>query len=66
MCVCILSGFSCNSVTLWTTRFLSPWDSPGKNSGVGCHVLLLQQIFPSQGVNPSFLYLLLSRWVLYY
>ena len=45
-------------VTLWTTRFLSPWDSPGKNSGVGCHVLLLQQIFPSQGLNPSFLYLL--------
>ena len=22
------------------TRFPRPWDSPGKNSGVGCHVLL--------------------------
>ena len=22
------------------TRFLCPWDSPGKNSGVGCHFLL--------------------------
>ena len=22
------------------TRFLSPWDSPGKNAGVGCHFLL--------------------------
>src|SRR5574342_431323 len=22
------------------TRLLSPWNSPGKNTGVGCHVLL--------------------------
>ena len=22
------------------TRLLRPWDSPGKNSGVGCHFLL--------------------------
>ena len=22
------------------TRLLSPWDSPGKNTGVGCHFLL--------------------------
>ena len=27
-------------------------DSPGKNTGVGCHVLL-QGIFPTQGLNPS-------------
>ena len=27
-------------------------DSPGKNTGVGCH-FLLQGIFPSQGRNPS-------------
>ena len=27
-----------------------PWDSPGKNTGVGCH-FLLQGIFPSQGLN---------------
>ena len=25
--------------------------SPGKNAGVGCHVLL-QGIFPTQGLNP--------------
>ena len=25
---------------LWPTRLLCPWDSPGKNTGVGCHVLL--------------------------
>ena len=27
-----------------------PWDSPGKNTGVGCHSLL-QGIFPTQGLN---------------
>ena len=32
------------------TRLLRPWDSPGKNTGVGCH-LLLQGIFPTQGLN---------------
>ena len=30
------------------TRFLCPWDFPGKNSGVGCH-FLFQKIFPTQG-----------------
>ena len=29
-------------------------DSPGKNSGVGCH-FLLQGIFPIQGSNPGLL-----------
>ena len=31
---------------------LCPWDSPGKNTGVGCHALL-QGIFSTQGSNPS-------------
>ena len=35
----------------------SPWDSPGKNIGVGCHALL-QGIFPTQGLNPCLLSLL--------
>ena len=43
-------------VTPWTpcapTRLLCPWDSPGKNTGVGCH-FLLQGIFPTQGSNPG-------------
>ena len=30
-------------------------DSPGKNSGVGCHALL-QWIFPTQGLNPGLLH----------
>ena len=29
-------------------------DSPGKNTGVGCH-FLLQGIFPTKGLNPGFL-----------
>ena len=45
-------------VTLWSVaptspcpRLLCPWDSPGKNTGVGCHVLP-QGIFLTQKLNP--------------
>ena len=31
-------------------RFLRPWDSPGKSTGVGCH-FLLQRIYLTQGSN---------------
>ena len=44
----------------WTeepARLLYPWDSPGKNTGAGCHSLL-QGIVPIQGLNPCFLQLL--------
>ena len=34
-----------------------PWDSPGKNTGVGCHCLL-QGIFQTQGSNLRLLHLL--------
>ena len=42
--------------TLWTvaTRLLCPWDSPGKNTGVGCHGPL-QGIFLTQESNPCLL-----------
>jgi len=36
--------------------------SPGKNTGVGCHVLL-QGIFATQGLNPGLLH---CRQILYY
>ena len=32
------------------TRFLCPWDSPGKNTGVGCHFLGLGPRNPSWGL----------------
>ena len=43
------------------TRLLCPWDSPGKNTGVGCCVLL-QGIFPTQGSNPNLYFLSLLHW----
>ena len=58
--VCMLSCFSCVQL------FATPWtvapqalfmDSPGKNTGVGCHSFL-QGIFLTQGPNPNFLCLL--------
>ena len=50
---------SCSVVTdsfrphgLRPTRLLCPWDSPGENTGVGCHAFL-RGIFPTQGSNPG-------------
>ena len=59
--LCMLSCFSHVQlfVTPWTEvppKPLCPWDFPGKNTGVGCH--LLQGIFPTQGLNPNLLHLL--------
>ena len=39
-----------------------PWNSPGKNTGVGCHSLF-QGIFPTQGLNPGLLH---CRKILYH
>ena len=39
-------------VGLWHTRLLCPWDSLGKNTGVGS-LSLLQGIFPTQGSSPG-------------
>ena len=50
----------CNHMDV-AARLLCPWDSPGKNTGGGCH-LLLQGIFPTQGWNGSFLH---CRQILY-
>ena len=44
-----------------SVRLLCPWDSPGKNTGVGSHSLL-QGIFPTQGLNQGLLH---SRQILY-
>ena len=58
---CVLSHFSrvLLFVTPWTVarRLLCPWNSSGKNTGVGCHILL-QRIFLTQGSNPRFLHIL--------
>ena len=46
---------------LWPHGLYSPWNSPGQNSGVGNHSLLLG-IFPAQGSNPGLLH---CRQILY-
>ena len=49
-CACNESH-SVESNSLWPyARLLCPWNSPGKNTGVGCHALL-QEIFPTQILN---------------
>ena len=62
LCACMLSHFSC----VWLFCSLVdysppgsswPWDSPGRNTGVGCRALL-QGIFLTQGLNPHLLSLL--------
>ena len=37
----------CDPMGCSPTRLLCPWDSPGKNTGMGRHALL-QNIFPTQ------------------
>ena len=55
---CMLSCFSCvQPHGLQPSGLLCPWESPGKNTGIGCHALL-QGIFPTQGLNSCLLYLL--------
>jgi len=44
----------CDLMDLESIRLLCPWDSPGKNTGVGYYSL--QGIFSIQGLNPSLLH----------
>ena len=46
---------------LLSSRLLGPWDSPSKNTGVGCHALL-KGIFLTQGLNLGLLH---CRQILY-
>ena len=58
---CVLVAKSC--LTLFKpARLLCPWNSPGKNTGAGCH-FLLQRIFPTQGSNLGLLH---CRQILYH
>ena len=49
----------CDPMDCSPPGFSIHWDSPGKNTGVGCQ-FLLQEIFLTQGSNPCLLSLL--RW----
>ena len=58
MCVCSVASDSLQPRGLSPTRFLCPWNCPGKkDTGMDCH-FLLQGIFPTQGSNLHLLHLL--------
>ena len=64
MCVSVSHSVISNSLQchgLQLCRLLCPWNSPGKNTGVGFH-FLLQEIFQTQGLNPGLLH---CRQILY-
>ena len=67
LCCAVLYLVPDSCPNLWDPMDCSPpgssvhGDSPGKNTGVGCHALL-QEISPTQGVN---LCLLNCRQILY-
>ena len=44
------SGLTLRPQGLEPTRILCPWNSPGKNTGAGCHSLL-KGLFPTQGLS---------------
>ena len=48
----ISKNHSAASDSLWPRGLYSPWNSPGQNTGVGSFSLL-QEIFPTQGLNPG-------------
>ena len=59
-CICVSRWVVSDSLRpheLRPARLLCPWDSPGKNTGVGCRALL-QGIFWIQGLNLCLLNLL--------
>ena len=59
ICVFNTPGANANGVCemVLCGMLLYPWDSPGKNTGVGGHALL-QGIFPTEGSNLNLLHLL--------
>ena len=63
LCVCVshLVMSECDPLGLQPARLLCSWSFSGKNTGVGCH-LLLQRSFLTQGSNSC---LLLCRRILY-
>ena len=60
-CCCQVASVVSDSVRphgLQPTRLLRPWDSPGKNTGVGCHFLLQKML-----LNSPHLTHIMSHWV---
>ena len=52
---CLVTGSNSVTPRAAARQLLRPWDSPGKNTGVGCH-FLLQGVFLTRGSNPCLLH----------
>ena len=72
MCACMCAKWLESCLTLCDpvdssvhARFLCPWDSSVKNTGLGCHALF-QGIFPTQGSNHVSYVSCIGRQVLYH
>ena len=69
VCVLVtqLCQILCNPMEYSPLRLLFPWNSPGKNTGVGCQFLPAisssRGIFLTQGLNPGLLH---CKWTLYH
>ena len=60
-CACMLTHLTLCDPRTVACQPACPWNSPGKNTGVGCH-LLLQGIFRTQGSNLALLHCI---WILH-
>ena len=65
--MCVYASHSVMSNSLWPhglypTRLFSPWNSPGKNTGVGCHTLSQGIFLTQEGSNLGLLH---CRRILY-
>ena len=69
LCCVVLScsavSDSCDPMDYNSPGFSVHGDSPGKNTGVGCHILI-QGIFLTQGSNPYLLWLVHCSPILYH
>ena len=65
-CACVLNhpgtSDSLQPYGLYSSRLLCPWNSPGKNTGVGSHSLL-QETFPTQGLSLGLLHCRPPWWL---
>ena len=52
LCLYVTHSVLSDSLQPCGQQLLCPWNSPGKNTGVGCHSLL-QRIFPNPGIEPG-------------
>ena len=45
---CSVVSYSLQPHGMEPARFLCPWDSPGKSTGVGCHCLFISSLIPER------------------